>query len=84
MEQVKKSDRCSQSKAKLGIVTIDPICGITVAEDSERYFDFEAKRYLFCCDECKTKFVANTRHYFQENTSLSQKYRVVVPRTKML
>ena len=59
MEQAKKSACCSQSKTKLELVTTDPICGMTVAEDSERYFDFEAKRYLFCCDGCKTKFVEN-------------------------
>ena len=53
MEQAKRSACCSQSKAKLELVTTDPICGMTVAEDSERYFDFEVKRYLFCCDGCK-------------------------------
>ena len=63
MEQAKKSACCSQSKAKLELVTIDPICGMTVAEDSERYFDFEAKRYLFCCDGCKSKFAENPEKY---------------------
>ncbi len=63
MEQAKKSACCSQSKAKLELVTTDPICGMTVAEDSERYFDFEVKRYLFCCDGCKTKFAENPEKY---------------------
>ena len=74
MEQAKKSTCCSSSKAKIEIVTTDPVCGMTVAEDSERYFDFEAKRYLFCCDGCKTKFAEDPEKYLikkEENSTKS-------------
>lgn len=73
MEQAKKSACYSSSKAKIEIVTTDPVCGMTVAEGSERYFDFEAKRYLFCCDGCKTKFAENPEKYLIKKEETSTK-----------
>ena len=38
---------------------IDPICGMTVADDSPRRFAFEGTTYFFCSDHCLKKFSAN-------------------------
>jgi len=38
---------------------IDPICGMTVADDSPRRFAFDGETYYFCSDHCLKKFSAN-------------------------
>ena len=35
---------------------IDPICGMTVADDSPRRFAFDGETYYFCSDHCLRKF----------------------------
>ena len=35
---------------------IDPVCGMTVAGDSPRRFDFDGTTYFFCSDHCLKKF----------------------------
>ena len=47
-------------------VHIDPICGMTVAEDSPRRFAFEGKTYYFCSDHCLRKFSAEPAKYVGE------------------
>jgi Cu+-exporting ATPase len=42
---------------------IDPICGMTVAADSPRRFDFGGTTYLFCSDHCLKKFSADPAKY---------------------
>ena len=42
---------------------IDPICGMTVAPDSPRRFDFDGTTYLFCSDHCLKKFSAQPAKY---------------------
>jgi YHS domain-containing protein len=34
------------------LVTLDPVCGMTVAPDSPRRFAFADDTYLFCSDHC--------------------------------
>ena len=34
----------------------DPVCGMTVTEQSPHRFDHEGSRYYFCSAGCKTKF----------------------------
>ena len=63
METSKQSSCCS--KQNIEFVTTDPVCGMTVAENSKHYFDYESKRYLFCCEGCKTKFSQNPEQYLQ-------------------
>ncbi|HEX7403523.1 MAG TPA: YHS domain-containing protein, partial [Usitatibacter sp.] len=42
---------------------VDPICGMTVAADSPRRFDFGGTTYLFCGDHCLKKFSADPGKY---------------------
>ena len=35
---------------------IDPVCGMTVAADSPRRFEFDATTYYFCSAECQKDF----------------------------
>jgi Cu+-exporting ATPase len=45
---------------------VDPICGMTVADDSPRKFDFDGKTYFFCSDHCLRKFSADPAKYVKE------------------
>lgn len=63
MEQAKKSSCCSKQNQTENVIHIDPVCGMTVAENSEHYFEYENQRYLFCCAGCKTKFSQNPDQY---------------------
>src|SRR6266849_98450 len=42
---------------------IDPICGMTVADDSPRRFEFDGTTYYFCSDHCLRKFSAEPAKY---------------------
>ena len=42
---------------------IDPICGMTVAPDSPRRFEFDGTTYFFCSDHCLRKFSAEPAKY---------------------
>jgi Cu+-exporting ATPase len=45
------------------VVNIDPVCGMTVAEDSPHVYEHQSVRYLFCCSGCLKKFSANPEAY---------------------
>jgi len=42
---------------------IDPICGMTVEDDSPRRFAFDGTTYYFCSDHCLKKFSADPAAY---------------------
>src|SRR3954471_24961778 len=42
---------------------VDPVCGMSVADDSPRRFAFEGTTYFFCSDHCLRKFSANPATY---------------------
>jgi Cu+-exporting ATPase len=42
---------------------IDPVCGMTVADDSPRRFAFGGTTYYFCSDHCLHKFSADPARY---------------------
>jgi Cu+-exporting ATPase len=44
---------------------LDPICGMTVADDSPRRFAFDGETYFFCSDHCLAKFSADPRNYLK-------------------
>ena len=48
---------------------IDPICGMTVADDSPRRFAFEGETYFFCSDHCLKKFSADPAKYVHKAPS---------------
>ena len=42
---------------------IDPVCGMTVAADSQHHATHEGEDYRFCAAGCRTKFVADPARY---------------------
>ncbi len=51
----------------------DPVCGMTVTEQSAHRFEYEGRTYYFCCGGCKTRFAADPEKY------LAPKVAVVAP-----
>ncbi len=51
------------------VVNIDPVCGMTVAEDSPHVYEHQSVRYLFCCSGCLKKFSANPEAYLTSRKS---------------
>ena len=43
----------------------DPVCGMQVADDSPRRFEFDGTTYFFCSDHCQKKFSAQPAKYLQ-------------------
>ncbi|TCK18002.1 Cu+-exporting ATPase [Thiogranum longum] len=41
----------------------DPVCGMTVTEETEHRYIHEGKVYLFCSDSCRVKFTARPEMY---------------------
>ena len=57
MTEPKQTSCCSKATVSpKKIVSIDPVCGMTVAEDSQYHIDLDGTRYLFCSASCKQKF----------------------------
>lgn len=42
---------------------IDPVCGMTVKAPAEIAAAFEGRSYVFCCEHCKQKFLADPAAY---------------------
>jgi len=43
----------------------DPVCGMMVPSDSPLRATFEGTDYVFCCDGCRTRFVATPRAFLE-------------------
>ena len=41
----------------------DPVCGMTVTEQSEHHIEYEGRPYYFCSSKCQGKFSANPPQY---------------------
>ncbi|MEG1235642.1 MAG: YHS domain-containing protein, partial [Acinetobacter sp.] len=63
MSEQHKTSCCSKQKLAPMVVNIDPVCGMTVAEDSPHVYEYQSVRYLFCCSGCLKKFAANPEAY---------------------
>lgn len=63
MSEQHKTSCCSKQKLAPMVVRIDPVCGMTVAEDSPHVYEHQSVRYLFCCSGCLNKFAANPEAY---------------------
>ena len=48
----------------------DPVCGMTVTEQSSHVFNYKNKPMYFCSAGCKTKFAADPAKYLADNSSL--------------
>jgi P-type Cu+ transporter len=49
--------------------TTDPVCGMTVRPTSPLRFDFEGRRYGFCCEGCLEKFRQEPARYLAQQPS---------------
>ncbi|MBX9695160.1 MAG: cadmium-translocating P-type ATPase, partial [Cyanobacteria bacterium] len=58
---------------------IDPVCNMTVSEDSKHSFAHDGKAYYFCCAGCRSKFQENPFAYLGDASSRVQ----IVPGTVM-
>lgn len=47
-------------------MAIDPVCGMTVSDDSEHKLSFNHTNYNFCSDSCKQKFLEAPKDYIKE------------------
>ena len=43
----------------------DPVCGMTVTEQSEHHIEYEGRPFYFCSAKCQGKFSANPPQYWQ-------------------
>lgn len=41
----------------------DPVCGMTVSQDSPHFAVHEGERHVFCSGGCRTKFLGNPQRY---------------------
>jgi len=48
---------------------IDPICGMTVTQETEHHYNYMDEEYLFCSKSCLNKFIASPKQYIKENKS---------------
>ena len=55
--------RAAATSTDASLVTIDPVCGMTVSPNSTLRFEHVGKTYLFCCQGCLNKFSANPEQY---------------------
>src|SRR5262245_3643635 len=42
---------------------VDPVCGMTVSDDSPYHHDHAGRTYYFCCDGCQKRFAADPEQY---------------------
>ena len=54
----------------------DPVCGMTVTEQSEHQHDYSGTRYYFCSAGCKTKFKADPEKYTAATAGGAEKMTV--------
>ena len=66
MNEQQKSSCCKKQASGLELVKVDPVCSMNISESSEHYFEYLGKKYLFCCDGCKQKFIKKPEAYLQE------------------
>ena len=71
MSEQHKMSCCSKQKLAPMVVSIDPVCGMTVAEDSPYVYEHQSVRYLFCFSGCLKKFSVNPEAYLTSEKALS-------------
>ncbi|MDD2945119.1 MAG: heavy metal translocating P-type ATPase [Acinetobacter sp.] len=48
----------------------DPVCGMTVTEESKYHEEFKGKTYFFCSDKCQSKFHSNPVQYIAKPATM--------------
>lgn len=43
----------------------DPVCGIEMDEDLATVYEYDDKRYYFCCEGCKSIFSRKPKKYLK-------------------
>ena len=71
MNEQHKSSCCSKEKKSPTVVTIDPVCGMTITEDSPHAYEYQSVRYLFCSAGCLDKFSADPEAYLTSKKAQS-------------
>lgn len=51
----------------------DPVCGMSVSEESVHYTEYAGKTRYFCSESCLSKFLASPNQYLQEDTGVKAK-----------
>ncbi|MDH1802335.1 heavy metal translocating P-type ATPase [Acinetobacter johnsonii] len=48
----------------------DPVCGMTVTNESKYHEEFKGKNYFFCSDKCQSKFHSNPVQYIAKPATM--------------
>ena len=84
MTEPKQTSCCSKATVSpKKIVSIDPVCGMTVAEDSQYHIDLDGTRYLFCSASCKQKFEQHPEKYLVKEAESTLSSHCSNPAVKM-
>ncbi|HEB93956.1 MAG TPA: YHS domain-containing protein [Gammaproteobacteria bacterium] len=51
----------------------DPVCGMSVGEESAHHTEYAGKMHYFCSENCLSKFLASPNRYLQEETDAKAK-----------
>lgn len=51
----------------------DPVCGMSVGEESAHRSEYAGKTRYFCSESCLSKFLASPNQYLQEETEVKAK-----------
>ena len=62
-------------------ICVDPVCGMTVATDSEHKCQFEDVEYLFCGAGCQSKFSDDPAGYLSGKAQRDAAMAMPVPGT---
>jgi putative ABC transport system ATP-binding protein len=49
-------------------MTIDPVCGMAVAQDRGPHYRYDGTTYWFCSTECRDEFATDPDHFILERT----------------
>ena len=44
-------------------ITVDPVCGMKIEQETNYHIDYDFKRYYFCSEFCQQKFIASPEPY---------------------
>ncbi|MES1146997.1 MAG: heavy metal translocating P-type ATPase [Solimonas sp.] len=62
---------CGGMKHPVETTATDPVCGMQVSCNSPHAAMHHGQRYVFCCDGCRQKFVANPDQYIKKESCCS-------------
>ena len=62
----KPADPHGTHVAAAGATSIDPVCGMTVKNDSPHTSTYDGEQYVFCSAGCRAKFVADPAKYAKD------------------